>query len=93
MCLFCICGSFSFLKAIFVTVNNAKHIRVCIQFRIDHWNCGAFDELLKDNFNMSTGCLGKSSRIQIKEQRHCTFLNLVLKGRFCEAVRLSVHST
>ena len=35
-------------------VNNSKNVRAHILFRIDLWNCGAFDELVKDIFNADT---------------------------------------
>ena len=60
-------------------INNTKHICTHILFRLDCWNCGAFEKLMKDKFNADTGLLGKSYRIRSKEQRHHTFSNLVLK--------------
>ena len=68
-------------------VNNAKHIRLCIQFIIYWWNCGEFEKLLKETFNAATWFLGKSCGIQSYEKFHRTFSNLALKGRLCEAVR------
>ena len=38
-------------------------------------------------FNVAKGFLGKAHGIQSKEQCRHTFLNLILKGKFCEAVR------
>ena len=68
-------------------VNNSKHIRACILFRLNFWNCGAFDKLVKDTFNSVIGYLGKSCGIQTEEQRHRKFSNLVLKGKLREAVQ------
>ena len=36
-------------------INNAKHIRARIFFRIDFWNHGAFDELVKYALKTDTG--------------------------------------
>ena len=68
-------------------VNNSKHICAGILFKMDFWNNGAFDELVKDRFNVAMGYLGKSRGIQTKEQRHRTFSNLVMKVKLREAVR------
>ena len=48
---------------------------------------GVFDELMKDTFNAATRYLGKSRRIQTKEQSHSTFSNLGLKRKLRETVR------
>ena len=45
-------------------VNSSAHIRKCILFWIDCWNCGAFDELVKDTYNSNMGYLGKSRGIK-----------------------------
>ena len=67
-------------------VNNAKDIRAHIIFQLNFWNCGAFEELVKDTFNAATG-LGKARGIQSEEQHHHMFSDLVLKGKLREAVR------
>ena len=46
-----------------------------------------FDELVKDTYNYGMGYLGKARGNQTEEQRHRTFSNLVLKGKFREAIR------
>ena len=62
-------------------VNNSAQIQKHILFRLDLWNCGAFDELVKDTYKSAMGCLGKSRGTQTTEERHGTFSNLVLKGK------------
>ena len=42
---------------------------------------------MKDKYNYAMGYLGKAYGNQTDEQRHRTFSNLVLKGKFCKAVR------
>ena len=54
-------------------VNNYKHICAFILFQLNYWNHGAFDELVKDTFNMVTGYLSIACVIQTEEQRHHTF--------------------
>ena len=51
------------------------------------WNREAFDELVKDTYNSAMEYLGKYRGNQTMEERHWTFLNLVLKGKFHKAVR------
>ena len=51
-------------------VNNSKHICARIKFRLDFWNCGIFDKLMKDTFNAATGYLGRVRVIQTRDQRH-----------------------
>ena len=69
-------------------VNNPRNICTFILLRLDSWNYGAFDKLVKDTFNTATGCLEKSrGMIQTKEQRHRTFLIIVLKRKLREAVQ------
>ena len=41
-------------------VNNSAQIRKRILFRLDFWNHGALDELVKDTYNSALGYLGKS---------------------------------
>ena len=59
-------------------INNDKHIRMCIQFQLDFWNCGSCDKLMKDTFNVDTGFMRKTRMIQHREQHNHTFLNLDL---------------
>ena len=56
-------------------------------FRLDLWNRGAFDELVKDTYNSSIEYLGKARGTQTTEERHREFSNLVLKGKFRESFR------
>ena len=66
---------------------NSAKIRKRIFFRLDLWNRGAFDELVKDTYNSAMGYLVKSCGTQTMEERHQMFLNLVLKGKLRKAVR------
>ena len=68
-------------------INRSKHICAHIFFWLDFYNCGAFGDLVKDTFNVAMGYLGKSHGMKTKEQSHCTFSNLVLKGKLHEAER------
>ena len=70
-------------------VNNSKHIHVRILLRLDFWNLGEFNKCVKDTFNIATLYLGKSRGIQIEEQRHQNFLNLVLKGKSRKVIRFA----
>ena len=67
-------------------INNSAQIRKRILFRLDLWNLGAFDKLVKDTYNSAMGYLGKSCEVQNVEERHQAFLNLVLKGKLREAI-------
>ena len=67
-------------------VNNSKHICARIFFRIDCWNRGDFEKLVKVTFNAAMGHLGKARGIQSEEQYHSKFSNLVLKGKLREVV-------
>ena len=60
-------------------VISSKHICAHILFLLYCWNSGEFVKLVKDIFNAATRYLGKARGIQIKEQRHGTFSNLVQK--------------
>ena len=42
-------------------VNNSTQIQKRILFRLDFWNCGAFDKLTKDTYNSTMEYLRKSS--------------------------------
>ena len=68
-------------------VNNANHTHAPILFWLNHWNSGAFDELAKDTFNMLRDTWENIVGFKSKEQRHQTFLILVLKGKWLEAVQ------
>ena len=69
-------------------VTYAKNIHAEIGFRLDFWNCGAFDELIRDTCTAAVGSLRRSRGNQRKEQRHHTFSNIVLRGKLCESVRM-----
>ena len=68
-------------------VNNSAQIRKRVLFQLDLWNLQAFDKLVKDTYNSAMGYLGKACGSQTAEERHRTFSNLVLKGKFSEAVQ------
>ena len=68
-------------------VNNSPQIRKRILFRLDFWNCGAFDKIVKDVYNLAVGYLIKPRGVQAEEQRHQTFSNIVLKGKLRKAVQ------
>ena len=68
-------------------VNNFTLIRKCILFRLNYWNCRAFDKLVKYTYNSAMRYLGKARENQTEEQHHWTFLNLVQKGKLREAVQ------
>ena len=63
-------------------VNNFTQIRKHILIQFSLWNGGAFDELEKYTHNSTMGYLGKALGSQTAEERHRTFLNLVLKVKF-----------
>ena len=54
-------------------------------FLLNLWNRGAFGKIVKDTYNSAMGYLGKARGIQTMEERHQTFLNLVLKGKLRKA--------
>ena len=68
-------------------VNNPPRIHKRVLFRLDFWNCGAFDIIVKDVYNLAMGYLIKPRGIQAEEQRHQTFSNLVLKGKLRKEVQ------
>ena len=72
-------------------VINSKHICAHILFLLYCWNSGEFVKLVKDIFNVATRYLGKARGIQIKEQRHGTFSNLVQKENCARQVDFSMH--
>ena len=55
--------------------------------RLGLWNRGAFDELINDTYNSVIGYLEKTHGNKTTEERHRTFLNLVLKGKLRKAVQ------
>ena len=67
-------------------VNNPAQIRKHILFRLDCWNRGAFDDIVKDTYNSAMGYLGKDCGNQTEEKHYRTFSNLVLKGKLRKAV-------
>ena len=69
-------------------VNNSDQIYKRVFFRLDFWNRGAFDKLVKDTYNSAMGYLGKTRRNQMEEQRHRKFSNLFLKIKLREAFQL-----
>ena len=52
---------------------------------MEQWS--AFDELVYDSYAAATGYLGRARRNQSSDQCHSTLLNLVLRGKFHEAIR------
>ena len=68
-------------------VNNSAQIRKRILFRLDLWNLGAFDKLVKDTYNYAVEYLRKAHGTQTMEELHQTFSNLFLKGKSPKAVR------
>ena len=62
-------------------VNNYTQILKRVLFRLDCWNCGAFDELMKDMYNSVVRYLVKSCRNKTEKESHRMFLNLFLKGK------------
>ena len=68
-------------------VNNSAQIRKRIFFLLDLWNCGAFDEIVKDMYNSVIGYLGKSCGCQTTEERHRTFSDLVLMEKLRETIQ------
>ena len=68
-------------------VNNSAKICNPTLFRLDYWNHGSFDKLVKDTYNSAMGYLGKARGNQTEEQCHRTLSNLVLKGKLREAVQ------
>ena len=68
--------------------NNSAQIRKCILFRLDFWNRGAFDELMKVTYNLAVGYLVKARGIQKEVQHHQRLWNLKLKVKLREAVQL-----
>ena len=68
-------------------MDNTKHNCARIQFRIDCWNHGVFEKLVKYMHNAATLFLGKSCGIQGKDQYHCKLSNLILKGKLQKTVR------
>ena len=69
-------------------VNNYAQIQKRIFFLLDLWSRGAVDELVRDTYNSAMAYLGKSRGTQTMEERHRTFLNLVLKVKLCTAVQV-----
>ena len=69
-------------------VNNSTQIQKRILFQLDLWNCGVFDELVKDTYNSAMVYPVKARGSQTAEERHIIFSNLVLKGKLHEAVQL-----
>ena len=68
-------------------VNNSAQIFKSILFRLDYWNRGAFDRLMKDTYNSAMIYLGKAHGTQTEEQRHRTFSNLILKVKLRKAIQ------
>ena len=60
-------------------VNNSAQIHKRILFRLNCWDRGAFDKLVKYTYNSTMGYLRRSRRNQTEGQRHRTFPNLFLK--------------
>ena len=71
-------------------VNNSNHIRTRIFFKLDFWNRGAFDKLVKDTFNAAMKYLGKYRGIKTEGQHHRTFSNLVLKRKIARGSPLFI---
>ena len=67
-------------------VNNSAQFIKRILFRLNFWNRGAFDKLAKYTYNSAMGYLGKYTGNQTEEQRHRTFLKLVLKGNLHKTI-------
>ena len=68
-------------------VNNSAQICKRILFWLNLWNCGAFDDLVKETHNSGMGYLGKYCGLQTAEERHRNFSNLVLKGKLHKVVQ------
>ena len=68
-------------------VNSSAQICKRILFLLDYWNHEAFDELLKDTYNLAMGYMGKACAIQTGEQCHRNFSNLAQKEKLSEAVQ------
>ena len=68
-------------------VNNSAQIRKRILFRLDLWNRGLFDELVKYAYNSAMGYLRKARGTQTMEELHQMISNLVLKGKLREVVQ------
>ena len=68
-------------------ITGAKKFYAQIEAQLDSWNCCAFDELTKNSYTAAMGYLGKARRTQSVEQCHRTFSNLILRVKFCKAVR------
>ena len=67
-------------------INNSAKIRKHILFQLNCWNQGEFDKPVKYTYNSALVYLGKYRGNQTEEQRHRTFSNLVLKGKFRKAI-------
>ena len=69
-------------------LNNSAQIHKRILFRLNFCNCRSFDKLVKYMYNSAMVYLRKTRGNQMEEQRHRTFLTLVLKGKLREDVQL-----
>ena len=71
----------------FRLVYGARNIFDRINSRLNLWNKGAYNELVQDYYSVVEACLGDKCETQIQEKRHSTYSNLVIHGKFREAVR------
>ena len=60
-------------------VNNSTKTRKRILFQLDLWNCGEFDNLVKNTYNFAMKYTGRTCGSQTTEERHRTFSKLFLK--------------
>ena len=68
-------------------VTVANNICTQVDAWLDSWNSGAFNKLVCEFCIAATGYMGRARGNQNSEQCHCTFLKLVIRGKFREAFR------
>ena len=70
-------------------VSGSRNICDQIYSRLDLCNKSAYDELVNDYYRATEEALGNKRVTITQEKRHCTFSNLVLRGKFRKAVHFS----
>ena len=68
-------------------VTGAKNVRGQINSHLDSWIKGNHNELVQDSYSAVSAYLGKSRGTQKREQHHCTFSNLILRGELRKSVK------
>ena len=68
-------------------VSGSRNTRDWISSHIALLNKGVYDKLVQDSYRAEGEFLGNNRGNQTQEQRHCTFSNLVPRGKLREDVR------